>query len=49
MKCPKCRKEKDEIHFKGKNNKITKHCSVCREHCKKWREKNKKRVQLYNH
>jgi len=48
MKCPQCRKEKDEIHFQGKNNKITKHCSVCREQCKKWREKNKKRVQLYN-
>jgi transcription elongation factor Elf1 len=48
MKCSKCRKEKDENHFKGKNNKITKHCAACREKCKTWREKNKKRIQLYN-
>lgn len=48
MKCTKCRKEKDEIDFKGKNNKITKQCSDCRDKCKQWRGKNKKRVQLYN-
>jgi len=48
MKCPKCRKEKDETEFKAKNNRIVKHCSACREMCKKWRAKNKERVKLYN-
>jgi transcription elongation factor Elf1 len=48
MKCPKCRKEKDESEFKAKNDRLTKACSACREICKKWRAKNKERVKLYN-
>ena len=48
MKCTKCRQEKDDNYFKGKNNKITKTCSDCRKKSKQWGGKNKKRVQLYN-
>lgn len=48
MKCPKCRKEKDETEFKVKNDRIVKQCSACREMCNKWRAKNKERVKLYN-
>lgn len=48
MKCPKCRKEKDETEFKVKNDRIVKQCSACREMCKKWRAKNKERVSTYN-
>jgi len=48
MKCIKCRKEKDEIQFRGKYNRIVKQCSDCREKCKKWRVRNKERVKLYN-
>ena len=47
MKCYKCRKDRDKSDF-IKNGKEVKTCLSCREHARKWREKNKERISLYN-
>ena len=47
MKCCKCKKDKDKCDF-IKNGKEFKTCFDCREQARKWREKNKERISLYN-
>ena len=47
MKCSKCKKEKEEFCFQGKN-KTFKSCFECREQSRKWRAINKERVSDYN-
>ena len=47
IKCTTCRNEKEVSQFM-KGEKMLSKCNECRIKAKKWRDKNKERISIYN-
>ena len=46
-KCARCHAVKDEKEFINERGGITKHCKMCREYMKEYRERNKEYLKEY--